>query len=694
MTLATALAIALSSNPSPSPPQPAQRLDTVQVFGQRRALAQFPGAVSVVDSASLTDGQKQVSLGDALQQVPGVLALERNNFAQDLQVQSRGFGARSTFGIRGLSLISNGIPATALDGQGQAASFALNSIDRVQVLRGPLALVHGNGAGGVIDAESVLDGRRNWRGGLWLGRDDSHRLHVRGDGGSADDHWRWRGHASSFHSQGFRAHSAATLRHAGAIAQYDDGANTQVKLVVDGLQQPWTQDPLGLTRSQWQAAPYSTDSAASTFNSRKQVDNAQAGVQWQQRVAGGHWHVNGWHSRRAMQQFLAIPVGAQMPATSAGGMIDLHRASTGLGVAYHADSSTGGWAVGVDAGQLREHRRGYENFRGQTLGVQGRLRRDERNRVSNVEPWAAWEQRIGALNLLAAGRHHRSRVQSRDAYIAPGNPDDSGRLGFSQTAFVIGVAHQQTWGELFASAGRGFETPTLNELAYRPDGSGGLNTDLRPTRFANIEAGLRWRARDWQGNASVYRIEGRDDIVPALSSGGRASFHNAARTRRSGAELAMHGALGAHWSWQLVGNIIDARFTESFSSTVQRGAVRETRSVPAGNTIPGIPRRHGFAQLRWHSADQQHSIALQAVGNSRIMVNDANTDSPPGHVRLNLSAHASSPALPGWNAFVRVDNLSNRRVIGSVIVNEANGRHFEPAAPRGLTIGLGYNSGR
>lgn len=150
------LLLALPTGAAAAEPPATTTLDQIQVAGHRISLANFPGAVTVIDGETLRDGQRQVSLAEALRSVPGVVAMERHNQAQDLQLQSRGFGARSTFGIRGLALVSDGIPASALDGQGQASGFALSMLDRIEVLRGPLALQYGNAAGGAIIGESVL----------------------------------------------------------------------------------------------------------------------------------------------------------------------------------------------------------------------------------------------------------------------------------------------------------------------------------------------------------------------------------------------------------------------------------------------------------------------------------------------------------------------------------------------------------
>lgn len=705
--LTLAVGILVAAAPGPAPAQDADtavELDAVQVVGARRVLPEFPGAVSMVEGATLRDGQRQVSLAEPLARVPGVLAQERNNFAQDVQVQSRGFGARSTFGIRGLQLVVDGIPATAVDGQGQASNFPLDALDRIEVLRGPLALQYGNAAGGAIVGYSDLDGEPASRWQAWAGGDASARLSLRRDGGNDGDAWRWRLHGSHFRTGGARPHAAAERTQSGAIARWTPHPDHAVRLVADSLVQPWTEDPLGLTRGQWEADPHGTDQAAVAFDTRKRIANHQAGARWQWDYAPGR---AGWVSSHAIArdivQFLSIPPVAQQSPTSSGGVIDLSRRSGGLSAGHRWEGGHGALAAGVDAGRLEEQRRGYENFVGGTsddarLGVRGRPRRDEDNTIRATDAWLIgdWSP-ASAWTVLGAVRHSHLVFASSDHYVSAGNGDDSGRLAFSETAWSLGAARAINGGngvgEVFASVGSGFETPTMTELAYRTDGASGFNRALAPARFDSAELGARWRAGPLELSIAGYRIDGRDEIVPALAEGGRTSYANAGRTRREGVEASAAGRLGDRWSWLLVGNWIDARFEEGFTNRIVRGGETTLRVVQPGNRIPGIPPAHGFAEVSWHAPGNQVVVSLEAALRDAIPVDDANADKAPGHARFALAMRWRSPETPGWHGFLRIDNLLDADHVGSVIVNDGNGRFFEPAPPRGLTLGLGWTGG-
>ena len=461
-------------------------------------------------------------------------------------------------------------------------------------------------------------------------------------------------------------------------------------MVYNGLRQPLAQDPLGLTRTAFARDPQSTDAVAASFDTRKTVREDQFGTQWRRGQAGAvELRVATYRIHRAIEQFLAVPPAAQTVPGSAGGVIDLHRASTGIDAAARWRFAHGSLALGVEVVRLDEERRGFENFVGNRFGVRGRLRRDENNRVDVVDLYASADYRFADdWTVLSGVRRSRLRFDSDDRYVA--NGDDSGGTRDENTALSLGVVRAFARGEAYASYGRGFETPTLNEMAYRRDGAAGFNRDLDVSRNQAYELGLRWRSADTSQRIemALYRVDGEDEIVPALNRGGRASFANAGATRRDGIEFGASGDVGAHWRYAVAASWIDGRFVEGFAFVAQN----QTRIVAAGNRIPGVPRSDVFAEIEWRSGDGRWSSALESRMVGAIAVDDRNTDAAERHARIawrgQWRAHDS-----GWHAFWRIDNLFDRRYAGSVIVNEANGRYFEPGAGHGFSLGVGW-SGR
>jgi iron complex outermembrane receptor protein len=667
----------------------ATELDRIEVIGQPRPLPPVPGAVARIGADTLREAQRQVNLSEALQRVPGFTALDRNNYAQDLQIQARGFGARSTFGIRGVRLVVDGIPSSGADGQGQAASFPLSSLDRIEVLRGPLALRHGSAPGGVILGSSEAPIEDAVDLDLWAGDDGARRANLQVDGRSEDQRLGWRVQAGSFATDGLRPQSAARRHHANALGEWRLGERDRVRVVFNGLHQPLSEDPLGLTAAAFADDPEGTDPAARRFDTRKTVDDRQFGASWVRTLASpgatrGTTGVSAYRSDRRVEQFLALPPAAQSAPGSAGGVIDLRRVSDGIEWHYAWRGPRGRLEFALEAARLDEARRGYENFVGTQVGVRGRLRRDERNRVDSLDAAVVGSLDLGhGVDLLGGVRAARQRIDSRDRFLA--NGDDSGARSDARLAWSLGVEWAYSVpGTLYAHVGEQGETPTLNELAYRADGSAGLNRDLDASRARSVEAGWRWRGERGQFSVAAYRIDTRDEIVPALNRGGRASFANAGTTRREGIEVGAWLPFGERWTATLAASWVDARFEEDFAFVVQN----ETRSVSAGNRMPGIPRADLFAELAWRAAEGRWSTALEARAVGRIAVDDRNTDDAPGHARF--AWRVSNTFGDGWRAFLRVDNLLDRRHAGSVIVNEANGRFFEPGAGRSVTVGIGW----
>jgi iron complex outermembrane receptor protein len=119
-----------------------------------RSLDKVPAAVSVITEDDIQLGRQQLALDEALSRVPGLFMQNRYNFAQDLRLSIRGFGARAQFGIRGIKVLVDGIPETLPDGQGSVDSIDLGATSQIEVIRGPSSSLYGNASGGVISLSS------------------------------------------------------------------------------------------------------------------------------------------------------------------------------------------------------------------------------------------------------------------------------------------------------------------------------------------------------------------------------------------------------------------------------------------------------------------------------------------------------------------------------------------------------------
>ncbi len=680
-------------------PLAAQTLAPITVTATRSEVPPFevPASLDVLDGERLRgDGRAQVNLSESMALIPGLLARDRQNQAQDLQLSIRGFGARASFGVRGLRLYVDGIPATMPDGQGQLSHIDLASVGRLEVLRGPFSVLYGNSSGGVLQVFTEEgQGPPLLGGSVATGSDGLRRTDAKASGAAGPLAYVLS--TGRLRSQGFRAHSAAEREGGNARLDWALADGHKLSLLANTLRVA-AEDPLGLSRAQFDAAPRMADPAASSFNTRKTVNQRQIGAVYERKVdADTELRLMFYGGERATTQFQAIPVAVQANPQHPGGVIDLARHYGGLDLRWTTRTLMAQKPLEIVSGlaydTMNETRRGWQNFQGAALGVWGALRRDEDNRVSSLDPYIQASWKPDARWTLNAGvRHSLVRFSSADNYIAGTNGNDSGSVSYSATLPVAGVsfAPSEQW-RVYAAAGRGFETPTFNELAYRAAGSG-LNFALQPSRSDNLEAGVKWRtaaaaALRAEATAAIFHTATQDEIVTQSNVGGRSTFQNAGATRRRGLELAASITPARHWLAQFSYTLLDARYRDAFACPVNVNLCPAGR-VPAGNRIPGTARNALAAEMGWRPpTGWRAGVDARYLGS--VAVNDVNSDAAASFV--TLGAHVAYVlVLERWHitATARVDNLTDRKYAGSVIVNEGNGRYFEPAAGRNHVLGL------
>jgi iron complex outermembrane receptor protein len=676
---------------------PSQSLPPTVVTATRSERLQLdvPASVELIDADAIRDAQLRVNLSESLVRVPGIVVLNRQNYAQDLQISIRGFGSRASFGVRGVRLYVDGVPASFPDGQGQVSHFPLNLADRIEVLRGPFSALYGNSSGGVIALSTQLTPQEpKFELSAAAGSDSTYRVGFTAKGGV--DPYAFALDVGRFETDGTRAQSAALRDSMTLRVAFLDSPLGRLRLSLNSLAMPDSQDPLGLTRAQWQADPSQASPVALQFNTRKTTRQNTLGADVQSALPAGLTLTSAaWIGTRAVTQYQAIPVQTQAPVNHPGGVIDFDRGFGGADLRLGREWGDVTAHLGVAAERLNEDRRGFNNYRGtgaaQVLGVQGDPRRDERNVIESLDPYAQAEWRVGERWRLHAGvRASQVKFRSTDRYIVGTNLDDSGETDFSAVNPTAGVVFRPSaTTSLYASYGRGFETPTLNELAYRPDGSAGFNTALMAARSNNVEVGAKLAASGWRAGVALFSVRTRDDIVVRTNAGGRSAFGNAARTSREGIELSAAWTPSERWSWLVAGSVLRARFDQGFLTCGAPPCLAPTLPVAEGNRLPGVPEKTLYSQIKHRigATDLTLDWRLQ----STLYVDDRNTDRAPGYGVLSLAAaHSFSVGERRPRVFARVDNVLDRRYAGSVIVNEANGRFFEPAPGRTWLAGVDW----
>ncbi|WP_192455268.1 TonB-dependent receptor family protein [Acinetobacter oleivorans] len=651
---------------------------------------QTPASVFRIDAPPV-DTSSQVNLTEVVKGIPSLQLRNRENYAQDLQLSMRGFGARSTFGVRGIRLYVDGIPATMPDGQGQTSNIDLSSLDHVEVLTGPFSSLYGNSSGGTI-LTSTKEGQGkdsielSYSGGS---HDKSRAGLVLQGGAKGANEPSYVISSSYFDTDGYREHSGAekVLNNAKLSWNLNDGSKINwitnyVKIHAD--------DPQGLTHDQWNANPKQQVPFLKQFNVRKDIEQTQTGVTWSKPINDkNELYAMAYLGNRQVTQYQSIPKSTQDASINhAGGVIDFERDYYGADFRWTGKELLPNTtlSVGVALDAMDEDRKGFENFNlvnGQpSYGVKGNLRRDEDNTLWNIDPYlqASW-QFLPTWRLDTGVRYSNVHYKSKDNYLS--NGDDSGKTDYSKVLPSAALSWQ-ILPELMAyvSYAKGFETPTFTEMAYRPDGESGFNFDLTASTSDTYETGLKSQNQLGDFTLAVFQTKTKDDIVSAGNSNGRSTFRNADKTLREGVEFAWNKKLWRDLTATASYTYLDATFDADIP------ALGSIAQIPSGNAIPGIAKNQAYASLAWQPSHGLYGgVDVQYM--DKVYVNDTNSDAAPSY--SVTSANVGYAWVMGdWkvNSFARVDNLFDKNYAGSVIVNDGNGRYFEPADGRNWSAGL------
>lgn len=694
--LQPALSYAQSTVPQSSTDSPSE--GSLMVIKQRSGLSELdtPAAVSVVSGDDLRNSTAQVNLSESLGSVPGLQIQNRQNYAQDLQLSVRGFGSRSMYGVRGVRVYVDGIPATMPDGQGQTSNIDINSIDKVEVLRGPYSALYGNASGGVVNIDTQTGSQpTTLTAGTYFGSYGSWRNSVKasgstGDGTHAGD-VNYTISGSRFTTNGYRDHSGTqkNLGNARLGVRIDDVSTLTLMLNSVSVD---ANDPGGLTRAEWKDNPRQSP-RGDTYNTRKSLDQTQLGLRYQREMSeNDQLTLTTWHGERHTTQYQSIPVAVQKNPAYPGGVIVLERKYSGVDTRWKHQDQIGSvpFSVigGLDYETMTERRQGFQNYvidNGTTeLGEKGEQRRNEKNVMWNLDPYLQTSWDLTSKWTLDAGmRYSTVSFDSTDYYVTTGNGDDSGSKRYHKLLPMgsLNYAVTDAW-NVYLSAGRGFETPTINELSYRSvDGSQtGLNLGLKPSTSDTVELGSKTRIGYGLLTAAVFQTNTDNELVVEDSSNGRSVYKNAGKTRRQGVEMSFDQQFAENWQMKMAWTYLDATYRNSTCDD-------SGSCTPSGNRLPGVAKNMGYASLAWAPEQGWHAGAdVRYMGS--IQADDENDAKAPSYTVVGLSTGYKF----GWDKwsldlFSRVDNLFDKAYVGSVIVNEGNGRYYEPAPGRNYGVG-------
>jgi iron complex outermembrane receptor protein len=652
--------------------------------GAHRSPLDLPFAVTVTTPDSLRPGQRHLSLDETLWLIPGLTVSNRTNPSQDPRISVRGFGARSAFGVRGIRVLRDGIPLTLPDGQTPVDYLDLESVGRVEVMRGSASSLYGNAGGGVVDLRTsdplpvpVSGAVRLWNGGFGSQKFVAKASGVAGGLG-------YQGNVARTESEGYRNYSRQRMTNGFARVSLDAGGGSYA-LDWLGVNTPVAENPGALTRAQFDVDPRLADPLSIRKRARKAVTQSQFGATARRGGARGEIEASAYAGTRSLDNPLTFAIvdvgrvtsGASLRATVPFSLIGAEQRLT-IGTEFQLQND------------LRLNFTNCNNIPPPTAPTatcpdpaveRGTLTLDQRELVSSVGSYLRDELQLGERYVLtASARADAVRFRVKDRLINAGNPDDSGNRLLDAVSPMVGIlARIAATHSAYANVSSAFETPTATELGNQPSGAAGINRDLKPQRSTTYEVGVKGVGESGlQYNASLFATGVHDELIPfdIPASGGRRYFRNAGRTSRRGAELGLGVAVRA-LDLGVAYTYANYRFIDFTVDTAHY----------AGNRIPGIPRQtlQASAAVRMGAA----TFVTETTIADKMAVNDANSESSPGYAIFNARIVAGgSLGLSGAELTLGAQNLFNTRYVSSVSVNAAGGKFYEPGSQRSVYVGI------
>ena len=650
-----------------------------------------PLAISKIERKQIVRAHAQLGLDESIASIPGTVLQNRFNFAQDLRISIRGFGARANFGIRGVKILVDGIPETLADGQGSVDSIDLTSIGSIEVLRGPSSSLYGNASGGVIHIESDFDNPNNGiEARLASGGNGykKHQVHINGN----NEQLSYIASISQLDIEGYRQHSEHKNTLFNARMRYTFKDNATIKLALNHTDQPLANDPGGVN-----LATLTNDRTAARdrnirLNAGEELEQTRIGLHYQRDIgSNGEFSIRNYHSWRNFEG--RIPVANN-------GVIDLNRYYTGGGLMYLHHNTIAGLnsssIIGIDYDYQDDDRKRFENIN----GLAGKQVLNQREKVTNSALYLQNQIHLNERWLVSSGL----RYDEISFTVIDYRNGNSGKRSLNQLSPMIGssfaITGQTT---VYANLSSAFETPTTTELALAD--STGLNTQLKPQRARNYELGVKGRtnshSQQYQYSLALFNIDVEQEIIALEDNLGRDIFVNAGESSRRGIELSLASQFNLT---QLYGTrtrgtqplgtqplgIIDTSLAYTYSDFNYKTFTDKNGNNFSGKALPGLPRNTVHFALSYQSHQRNALFAnLDLLYLDQFALNNANTEYMESSLLTDLRAGFRFAKQDiSIEPFIGISNLFNEVYSANARINAFGGRFYESGPKRNLYAGL------
>tara|TARA_B100000902_G_scaffold63612_1_gene70358 strand:+ start:518 stop:2563 length:2046 start_codon:yes stop_codon:yes gene_type:complete len=646
-------------------------LDEIEVTATRldSTLLRSSRSVSVIGKEEIQNATQLLAMDEVLAGVPGLYMQNRYNFAQDLRVSLRGFGARSAFGIRGIKVIVDGIPETLPDGQAGVDSIDLGSASRIEVIRGPSSSNFGNASGGVIAIETETGSDPGFVQTTIATGDLGYSKFQLKSGGRTEN-MNYLINFSKQELDGYREHSVSEGSLMNAKFGFNLSEIDRLKLSLNYTDQPKSQDPGGINLSQVNTNRKSARDRNLSYDSGESLNQKRIGLIYERDHSGGLLTVRNYYVTRNFSNKLPF---------KNGGSVNIDREFYGFGMQYQFGESLPenfSLTTGFDADRQDDDRKRFNNDSGKL----GSMSFDQQEKVNSNGLFVQSRYDAGNWSISSGIRYDEVKFDITDRFLS--NGDDSGAIVFDAVSPSFGLNYVMENGSVFASISSSFETPTTTELA-NPDTSGGFNALLKPQEANNIEIGYKSIKNDIYHEIAVFNIDLNDELVPyeLEEFPGRTFYSNVGKSSRKGVESLL--------SWSVKPNLtVDASYTYSdfsFDSFIDKN-----NKDFSGSKLPGLPESFAYFGIRFENENGLNmNFNLNYSGD--LFANNANTVKVQAYTvsnfRLSYNINKRNwKILP----YVGINNIFDTEFNSNIRINAFGSRYYEPAPERNSYLGITF----
>jgi iron complex outermembrane recepter protein len=649
----------------------------------------LPLSIDAVSGSEIRDARTGANLSEIAPRIPGVVINYRSTAAQELSISTRGFGARSQFGVKGIRIYADGIPLNSADGQGQAGSINIDTLGQIEFMRGPFSALYGNSSGGVVQA-FTRDGAKDptitigASSGTWNTNKQS--ITYEGQAGPVN----YILNAYQYVSDGYREFSQHRRDNFNGKISYQFNPDTKFTFVGNYMDQPYTNDPNALTPAQYATNHRDRGTNSVERNSRLYRTNSYGGIIIDHNLTEkDSLRFMVYSGDRSNLQYLTTSAAAEIKRETEG--FDFRWSRKDLFLNRPLNFTAG---LSYDSMEDIRSRYTYASPWREYTPLQATSTNDRREKQTafSVDQYlqASYEP-TDRLLVIAGLRHSRVNIKNEDLYFGDcaerGRPacDSSGQVTYSNTSPVGGVTFKITPTlNAYANYGRGFETPTFSETTYSSVVTGaGPNLSMVPSKSKNYEIGLKaFVTSNTRVNVALFKVDTKNEIVVTANNVSLNAYDSIANTERKGIEFSLDSRLPYNFNFYQTYTYLDSEFKNSFRN-------QANELIAAGNRLSGVYKNTAYTEVSWKYPAFNFSSAIENIYYSDVHGYDTNEGARKAEAFSIVNLRASlKQSYNNWNfsEFVRADNIFDEKYVGNVRVN--NAATFEPGAPRNYTVGI------